>query len=125
MYLYSGSEAVSAAALATANETANIAFALNLPLLSVPSNSIINVSISLCNLESYPINSGFMILFTFSTAFKTPLPPNLFSPSLNSTASWVPVEAPLGTMALPYPPPNVNTSTSTVGFPLESNTSLA
>ena len=37
----------------------------------------------------------------------------------------VEVDAPLGTMALPYAPDSVVTSTSTVGFPLESRTSLA
>ena len=47
------------------------------------------------------------------------------SPSLNSTASKAPVEAPDGTIALPTAPLSNATSTSTVGFPLESNTSLA
>ena len=36
-----------------------------------------------------------------------------------------PVEAPEGTIALPLAPHSNLTSTSTVGFPLESNTSLA
>jgi hypothetical protein len=42
------------------------------------------------------------------------------SPSLNSTASKAPVEAPDGTIALPTEPLSNTTSTSTVGFPLES-----
>ena len=47
------------------------------------------------------------------------------SPSLNSTASKLPVDAPDGTIATPENPPSVTTSTCTVGFPLESNTSSA
>ena len=42
------------------------------------------------------------------------------SASLNSTASYLPVEAPDGTAARPKAPDSVTTSTSTVGFPLES-----
>ena len=65
-------------------------------------------------------------MFTFSTAFKTPFPIYLDgSPSLNSTASNAPVEAPDGTKATPSLPSNVSTVTCTVGFPLESNTSKA
>ena len=48
-----------------------------------------------------------------------------FPPSRNSTASCSPVEAPDGTAALPKIPFSVITSTSTVGFPLESNICLA
>ena len=60
------------------------------------------------------------------TAFKVPLPKYLvLSPSLSSTASCTPVDAPEGTIALPTIPFSVVTSTSTVGFPLESKTSLA
>src|SRR5205823_4473201 len=44
-------------------------------------------------------------------------------PSRSSTASWAPVDAPDGTMALPLAPDSRNTSTSTVGFPRESRTS--
>ena len=47
------------------------------------------------------------------------------SPSRNSTASKAPVEAPDGTIAIPSDPSIVTTSTCTVGFPLESNTSNA
>ena len=65
-------------------------------------------------------------MLTFSTAFCTPFPKNLsFSPSLNSTASKLPVDAPDGTIAMPEKPPSTTTSTCTVGFPLESNTSKA
>ena len=67
-----------------------------------------------------------MTSFTFSTAFKTPLPRyRALSPSRNSTASYSPVDAPDGTIARPNAPLSVNTSTSTVGFPRESSTSLA
>ena len=67
-----------------------------------------------------------MISLTLSTAFKVPLPKYLdLSPSLNSTASKAPVDAPDGTAARPTNPPSTSTSTSTVGFPLESNISLA
>ena len=48
----------------------------------------------------------------------------LLSPSLNSNASKLPVDAPDGTDALPTIPLSNMTSTSTVGFPLESNISL-
>ena len=53
----------------------------------------------------------------------TPFPKNRVPPSLNSKASCVPVLAPDGTAALDSPL-SVYTSTSTVGFPLESNISL-
>ena len=46
-------------------------------------------------------------------------------PSLNSTASFSPVDAPDGTDALPKLLSSVITSTSTVGFPLESKICLA
>ena len=46
-----------------------------------------------------------IVVLTFSHAFKTPLPPNLFlSPSLNSSASFLPVLAPLGTIASAFVP---------------------
>ena len=64
-------------------------------------------------------------LFTFSTACSTPFPPYRFSPSRSSTASYVPVDAPDGTEALPTTSSPARTSTSTVGFPLESSISLA
>ena len=62
----------------------------------------------------------------FWIAFLTPLPKyRLLSSSLNSKASCIPVEAPLGTAALPKDPSSKTTSHSTVGFPLLSKISLA
>lgn len=59
-------------------------------------------------------------------ALCTPLPLYLISLlSLNSIASASPVDAPDGTIAFPISPNSVVTSTSIVGFPLESKTSLA
>ncbi len=67
-----------------------------------------------------------IVVFTLFTAFKVPLPRYLAaSLSLNSNASWTPVEAPDGTIALPVFPDAKVSSTSTVGFPLESKTSRA
>jgi len=72
--------------------------------------------------------------FTFSTAFCTPLPPNLLElSSLSSYASYLPVEEPDGTCAhalitLVEKKDLVTsawTSTSTVGLPRESNISDA
>src|SRR5690606_38677064 len=74
---------------------------------------------------STPWSSGAITSLTFSTAFRTPLPKYLFaSPSRSSTASKAPVDAPDGTMARPYEPSSMTTSTSTVGLPRESSTSL-
>lgn len=65
------------------------------------------------------------MLFILLTAFLTPFPKNLFlSLSLSSNASCCPVDAPEGTLALPNEPSSHKTSTSTVGFPLESKISL-
>ena len=125
-YLYKGIPNWFAAALATANETPSIAFAPNFPLLGVPSRAIIALSIATWSKASIPIKFSAKTVFTFSTAFNTPFPKYLdLSPSLNSTASCSPVDAPDGTDALPIAPPSKNTSTSTVGFPLESSISLA
>ena len=114
------------AALADARDTPRIAFAPNLDLFFVPSKSIIMLSILVWSLTSVPMRILLISSFTFLTAFKTPLPLNLLlSLSLNSAASYSPVEAPDGTAALPKTPFSKKTSTSTVGFPLESNISLA
>ena len=59
------------------------------------------------------------------TAFNTPFPQYLSSLSLSSNASLLPVDAPDGTAATALIPFSVVTSTSTVGFPLESRISLA
>ncbi len=57
----------------------------------------------------------------FCTALSTPFPKYTpLSPSLSSTASCLPVDAPEGTEALPVTSFSVSTSASTVGFPLES-----
>ena len=68
---------------------------------------------------------GAIIFSTFSIAFKTPFPWYLFwLLSLNSFASKLPVDAPEGTEDLKEEP-LVLSSTSSVGFPLESIISLA
>src|SRR2546426_188271 len=64
--------------------------------------------------------------FTFLTASSTPLPPKrLGSPSRSSTASCSPVDAPLGTAAVPTAPLARVTSVSTVGLPRLSRISRA
>ena len=62
---------------------------------------------------------------TLWTARLTPLPPYSEPPSLSSTASKAPVEAPLGTPARPTVPSSSATSTSRVGLPRESRICLA
>ena len=107
-------------------ETPNIALAPSLALLSVPSISISFLSIFTCSYTFIPSISLAIFLFTFCTACNTPLPKYLsLLSSRNSTASKLPVEAPDGTIATPVKPPSVTTSTCTVGFPLESNISIA
>src|SRR5437868_12761954 len=72
------------------------------------------------------MSSGAMTSSTLLTALSTPLPRyRCRSPSRSSTASCVPVDAPLGTIAVPTAPPARNTSTQTVGSPRESRTSRA
>src|SRR2546423_11372518 len=67
-----------------------------------------------------------MTSFTFLTASSTPLPPKRFlSPSRSSTASCSPVDAPLGTAAVPLAPLARVTSVSTVGLPRLSRISRA
>ena len=118
MYLYKGRLASSAAAFATAILTASIALAPSFPLLAVPSKPCKAASIPVWSAISQPSKLSAIMVFTFLTAFKTPLPPYIFLlSSLNSTASWMPVLAPLGTAALPKCSFSVNTSTSTVGLP--------
>ena len=123
--MYKGCPKASAAAFATASDTPNIAFAPNLPLFGVPSNFIIVSSIATWFKASIPKRASLISVLTLVTAFKTPFPRYLdLSSSLNSTASWLPVDAPDGTAALPFAPHSNTTSTSTVGLPLESNISL-
>ncbi len=59
------------------------------------------------------------------TARSTPLPPYSSPPSLSSTASKAPVDAPLGTAARLCVPSSSTTSTSTVGLPRKSRICLA
>ena len=63
-----------------------------------------------------------MILLILATALSTPLPIYSSSPSLNSNASFVPVDAPLGTIALALIPQSRLTIQEIVGRPLESKT---
>jgi len=87
-YLYNGIPKASAAALATARETPNIAFAPNLPLFGVPSKAIIVLSILTWSKASIPKIASLISVLTFLTAVKTPFPKYLdLSLSLNSTAS--------------------------------------
>ncbi len=124
IYSYSGLFNESAAALQTAIEIPSIAFAPSFDLFSVPSSAINRSSSSFWASASIPNISGFNIVFTASTALRTPLPLyRLLSPSRLSHASLLPVDAPEGTAALPNPF-SVRTSTSTVGFPRESRISL-
>ncbi len=124
-YLNNDKPNSSAAAFATASDTPKIAFAPSFDLLGVPSKSIIVLSTRFCSKTDIPKISSAITVFTLSTALVTPLPINASPPSRNSTASCSPVEAPEGTAALPITPFSVITSTSTVGFPLESNICLA
>ena len=126
IYLYNSIPNDFAPALATASDTPSIAFAPRFDLFGVSSNFIISSSICLCEYTSIPIIFLAIFLFTFSTAFCTPFPIYLvLSPSRNSTASKLPVDAPDGTAAFAFIPFSNSTSTCTVGFPLESNISIA
>ena len=112
IYLYNSIPSKLLAAFATANDTPNIAFAPKLDLFNVSSNFIIALSIFSCSHTFIPIIFLLIFLFTFSTAFKHPFPLYLaFSPSRNSTASKLPVEAPDGTDATPLIPLSVVTFT--------------
>ncbi|KAH3683892.1 hypothetical protein WICPIJ_005137 [Wickerhamomyces pijperi] len=103
---YNGTFFSAAAALATAKETPKMALAPNLALFGVPSNSNKKASTASWFLTSKlaATKAGAMTSLTLATAFKTPLPDHLdLSPSLNSKASWIPVEAPDGTIDLCKP----------------------
>ena len=124
-YLYRGIPLSFAAAFKQAIETPNIALAPKLLFVLVPSNSSMALSMLYWSLTSIP-TTGLIFSFTFLTAFNTPLPLNLvLSLSRISRASRTPVDAPDGTHALCFIPFSKVTSTSTVGFPLESSISLA
>ena len=128
-YWYNGNRIALAAAFALARDTASMAFAPRLPLLSVPSVSIRIRSIRDCFNPFLPTSASLILVLMFATAFLTPSPQYLGSPSLNSIASNCPVLAPEGTAACSQnrSPVSVSVSTtsaSTVGFPLESRISL-
>ena len=74
MCSYSATPFSVAAAFATARETARIAFAPRFSLFSVPSKSIMALSISLCATGSIPSRAGAIFSFTAATALVTPLP---------------------------------------------------
>src|SRR3954469_1897513 len=113
-----------AAARAHASEAPRIALAPSFPLVGVPSSAISARSIPRWSFACMPFNTPPISLLTCSTALSTPLPPKRFlSPSRNSTASLMPVEAPDGTIASPTVPSASVTSTATVGLPRESSTS--
>jgi hypothetical protein len=124
MCLYNGMLSANAPACAAANETAVKAFPPNFDLFCVPSSSIIALSIACWSETSMPTSLLPMMFRMLSTAFVTPLPEYLFPPSLSSCASNEPVDAPDGAIAVIFLPLIV-ISASTVGFPLESSTSLA
>ncbi len=105
--------------------TAVIALAPSRDLSGVPSRSIIAWSMSRWSSASKPSSSGSISSVTDMTALVTPLPPNASPPSLSSTASNAPVEAPLGAAARAWLPSSSATSTSIVGFPRESRICLA
>ena len=102
-----------------------MALAPSFDLFSVPSSSLSWLSISNWSSALRPKTHSAISFRMFSTALLVPLPPNLLPPSLSSTASALPVEAPLGTDALPITPESKITSHSTVGLPLLSIISLA
>src|SRR5258706_9842776 len=95
-------------------------------LFSVPSSSISTRSMCACSETSRPRIASQISVFTWSTAFCTPLPKKRCgSPSRSSIASREPVEAPDGTAARPMAPDSTSTSASTVGLPRESRISRA
>ena len=125
MYLNKDFDLPMADALSAASDTPSMAFAPNLPLLCVPSSLIINSSMPFWSSTSWPFSALAISLFTWPTAFSTDLPKYFaLLPSLSSTASNEPVDAPLGTLARAMCPPATK-STSTVGLPRLSNICLA
>mmetsp|Transcript_43805 Transcript_43805/g.69328 ORF Transcript_43805/g.69328 Transcript_43805/m.69328 type:complete len:205 (-) Transcript_43805:1323-1937(-) len=131
MYWYRGISLAAAPARQTAMETARIAFAPSLDFekphsFLLPSSSLtIASSMPFWSLTSMPISLGAMRVLTLSTALRTPFPSKRpLSLSRSSNASYIPVEAPLGTAARNNAH-SVQRSTSTVGFPLESKISRA
>ena len=125
-YRYRGRPALAALAWANAMDAPTMAFAPRRDLPGVPSSSIRARSTAACSPASLPIRTAVISPRTFSTARRTPSPPKRdWSPSRSSSASAVPLLAPEGTSARPTAPSEVRISTSTVGLPRESRTSLA
>jgi hypothetical protein len=95
---------------------------------------IFNILLSYSDYSDDSCFAGFLATFwAGDTAFRggdtalvTAFPPYRdLSPSLSSTASCEPVDAPEGTAARPKDPSDKVTSASTVGFPRESKICLA
>ena len=105
-----------APALETARETPRMAFAPRLALFDVSSISFIRLSMAVWSVGSMPRILGAILSFTLATAPRTPLPMYRSPWSRSSTASYAPVDAPLGTDARCSWPPDMM-STSTVGLP--------
>src|SRR5215208_5250473 len=83
-------------------ETAKIAFAPSRDLVSVPSSSTSALSTSACPSKECQAKASCMAPPTFAAAVRHPRPPyRCGSPSLSSSASAEPVEAPEGTDAVP------------------------
>ena len=114
-----------AAATAAPIETDRIAFAPSLPLPLLGSSLSSLSSISFCDSGSAPFIASRIVVLTFFTAWDTPFPRYRAPPSRNSTASFSPVDAPLGTFATPIVPSVSSTFVMTVGFPRESRISSA
>ena len=112
-------------ACAAAMETAKVALAPNLDLLMVPSRSMSAWSRTDWLSAFVPTSALEISPLTCPTARITSRPPNRSPPSLNSSASRVPLDAPAGAMALPSEPSLRTTSASTVGRPRLSQTRLA
>ena len=101
-------------------------FAPRLDLFSVPSSCNKKSSKEEISSNDFPTSSLEIVSLIFPTAFKTPLPIYLdLSLSRNSRASCTPVDAPLGTAALPKIEFSNSISHSIVGFPLLSIICLA
>ncbi|MQY81407.1 MAG: hypothetical protein GH158_04110 [Dehalococcoidia bacterium] len=84
-----------------ARDTARIALPPNRCLLGVPSSSESALSIASCLEAGIPFSAGPITSRTLRTAFKTPLPPNLFgSPSSSWPTSLLPALIPAGTADL-------------------------
>ena len=73
-YLYSGSSADSAAALAQASDAPRMAFAPSAPLLSVPSTCSMMSSMKRWSSASTPMSASAISSFTWATASSVPLP---------------------------------------------------